>query len=203
MYLPADAQDRLFELITSLSAPGSRVAVEAVGKHADERRAETREKFERIAAQLGMEETLDMGELMYDDPDRADVAQWLGEHGWQSNSMTSGSRCAGSPAGCCRRWRQWRGLLVLRHRDQGLTFRAEMRVRPEPLCPTGWLDRTRAGDPRVRKDTTMTTESVAPAAAPATGPTSPAQSASCVKRSRRAGPAAWSGVSSSFRRSRR
>jgi methyltransferase (TIGR00027 family) len=91
MYLPADAQDRLFELISSLSAPGSRVAVEAVGERDDERREETREKFERIAAQLGMEETPDVGELMYDDPDRADVAQWLSEHGWQSNSVTSGS----------------------------------------------------------------------------------------------------------------
>ena len=56
MYLPADAQDRLFEQITALSAPGSRVAVETVGVQSDERRAETREKFERIAAQFGMEE---------------------------------------------------------------------------------------------------------------------------------------------------
>ena len=31
MYLPADAQDRLFELITELSAPGSRIAAETVG----------------------------------------------------------------------------------------------------------------------------------------------------------------------------
>jgi len=31
MYLPAEAQDRLFEQITALSAPGSRVAAEAVG----------------------------------------------------------------------------------------------------------------------------------------------------------------------------
>ncbi|MDF0585145.1 SAM-dependent methyltransferase, partial [Bradyrhizobium yuanmingense] len=31
MYLPAEAQDRLFELVTELSAPGSRIAVETAG----------------------------------------------------------------------------------------------------------------------------------------------------------------------------
>ena len=74
MYLPADAQDRLFEAITALSAPGSRVAAETIGVQSDERRAEIREKFERIAAQFGMENTLDVAELMYNDPDRAEVA---------------------------------------------------------------------------------------------------------------------------------
>jgi methyltransferase (TIGR00027 family) len=89
MYLPADAQDRLFEQVTSLSAPGSRIAVEAVGVRDDERRAQSREKFERIAAQFGMEDTLDVAELMYNDPDRADVAQWLDAHGWRADSVTS------------------------------------------------------------------------------------------------------------------
>ena len=49
MYLPADAQDRLFELVTELSAIGSRIAVETVGIHAEERRAQMQERFERIA----------------------------------------------------------------------------------------------------------------------------------------------------------
>ena len=89
MYLPADAQDRLFEQVTTLSAPGSRVAAEAVGARDEERRAQTREKFERIAAQFGMEDTLDVAELMYDDPDRADVAQWLDSRGWRSKAVTS------------------------------------------------------------------------------------------------------------------
>ncbi|MGE2726258.1 class I SAM-dependent methyltransferase [Mycolicibacterium pulveris] len=89
MYLPAEAQDRLFEQITALSAPGSRVAAEAVGVQADERRAEMRARFERIAAQFGMEETLDVAELMYNDPDRADVAQWLDARGWRASSVTS------------------------------------------------------------------------------------------------------------------
>ena len=30
-YLPSDAQDRLFEMFTALSAPGSRVAIESFG----------------------------------------------------------------------------------------------------------------------------------------------------------------------------
>ena len=89
MYLPADAQDRLFEQITALSAPGSRIAVETVGTQADDRRAEMRARFERIAAQFGMEQTLDVGELMYDDPDRADVEQWLDEHGWRAGAVSA------------------------------------------------------------------------------------------------------------------
>jgi methyltransferase (TIGR00027 family) len=89
MYLPADAQDRLFEQITELSAAGSRIAVETMGVQADERREQMRERFERIAAQFGVEDTLDVQELIYSDPDRADVAAWLAEHGWQSKAVTS------------------------------------------------------------------------------------------------------------------
>jgi methyltransferase (TIGR00027 family) len=89
MYLPADAQDRLFEEITELSAAGSRIAVETMGVQADERRERMRERFERIAAQFGMEDALDVQELIYSDPDRADVAVWLAEHGWQSKAVTS------------------------------------------------------------------------------------------------------------------
>ena len=89
MYLPADAQDRLFELVTELSAPGSRIAAEAVGVRSDERRAEMRERFERIADELGIEREFDISELMYNDPDRADVAEWLDSHGWRAEAVTS------------------------------------------------------------------------------------------------------------------
>ena len=89
MYLPADAQDRLFELVTELSATGSRIAVETVGIHAEERREQMRERFERMADELGIERTFDLQELMYNDPDRADVAEWLGGHGWRTNAVTS------------------------------------------------------------------------------------------------------------------
>lgn len=89
MYLPADAQDRLFELVTELSAPGSRVSVETVGVQAEERREQMRERFERIRARFGIEESVDVAELMYNDPDRADVAEWLDAHGWRSSGVTS------------------------------------------------------------------------------------------------------------------
>lgn len=89
MYLPAEAQDRLFELITELSAPGSRIAVETVGVQADDRRAEMRERFERLAAHFGLEQMLDVQELMYNDPHRADVADWLTDHGWLAEMVHS------------------------------------------------------------------------------------------------------------------
>jgi methyltransferase (TIGR00027 family) len=89
MYLPADAQDRLFEQVTELSAAGSRISAETVGIHAADRRERMRERFGRLAAQFGIDDTLDVGELTYEDPDRADVAMWLDEHGWQSTAVTS------------------------------------------------------------------------------------------------------------------
>ena len=89
MYLPADAQDRLFEQITELSAAGSRIAVETVGTQAEARREQMRERFQRLSEQLGIEQTVDVQELMYDDPDRADVAAWLRNHGWASAAVTS------------------------------------------------------------------------------------------------------------------
>ena len=38
---------------------------------------------------LEFDDTFDVGELTYEDPDRADVAVWLDEHGWQSTAVTS------------------------------------------------------------------------------------------------------------------
>ncbi len=89
MYLPADAQDRLFDQVTELSAAGSRIAVETMGTHAEERRERMRDRFERIAEQLGVQETVDIQGLMYEDPDRADVADWLDGHGWAAKAVTS------------------------------------------------------------------------------------------------------------------
>jgi methyltransferase (TIGR00027 family) len=89
MYLPADAQDRLFTLITELSAPGSRIAAEAVGVSSDERRAQMQERFDTIANELGIVREIDVQELMYNDPDRADVAEWLNAHGWRASAVTA------------------------------------------------------------------------------------------------------------------
>src|SRR6202030_3962633 len=60
MYLPAEAQDRLFTQITELSAPGSRVAAETAANHADERRQEMRDRLQRVADELGIQRTVDI-----------------------------------------------------------------------------------------------------------------------------------------------
>src|SRR5271155_2500045 len=90
MYLPAEAQDRLFTQITELSAPGSRVAAGTAANHADERRQEMRDRLDRVAAKLGIERTVDIQDLIYQDDDRADVAAWLNDHGWRATGQNSG-----------------------------------------------------------------------------------------------------------------
>ena len=87
MYLPSDAQDQLFEQITALSAPGSRIAAETAASHAEDRREDMRKRFERVADQLGMTQTLDIGELVYNDPDRAELAGWLDRAGWRASGL--------------------------------------------------------------------------------------------------------------------
>ena len=89
MYLPAEAQDRLFTLIGELSPAGSRVSAETAPQHADDRRQQMRERFRKVADELGMEETVDVGELMYRDEHRADVADWLNNHGWRARAQHS------------------------------------------------------------------------------------------------------------------
>ena len=89
MYLPAEAQDRLFTQITELSAPGSRVAAESMGIHAQDRREEMRERFAALTSQLGVQEPMDIAELTYEDPDRAEVADWLSAHGWRARAVDS------------------------------------------------------------------------------------------------------------------
>jgi methyltransferase (TIGR00027 family) len=84
MYLPAEAQDRLFENITALSAPGSRIAAETMGQHSDERREEMRQRVEKFADQFGMSSSLDIGDLVYNDPERAELTDWLNAAGWRA-----------------------------------------------------------------------------------------------------------------------
>ncbi|HET7665825.1 MAG TPA: class I SAM-dependent methyltransferase [Mycobacterium sp.] len=82
-YLPPDAQDRLLDTVTDLSAPGSRVAVESVPNidPADHEKA-----IERMQAASerwrdhGFD--LDFAELVYLG-DRNEAAGYLGAHGWQ------------------------------------------------------------------------------------------------------------------------
>lgn len=89
MYLPAEAQDRLFTLIGELSPSGSRVSAETAPNHAEERRQQMRARFKRVADEIGLEETVDVGELMYRDENRADVTEWLNRHGWRATAEHS------------------------------------------------------------------------------------------------------------------
>ena len=89
MYLPAEAQDRLFEQITELSAPGSRVSAEAVRHHDEERRAQMRGRWEKMADDMGIERTVDIADLTYNDLHRADATEWLNAHGWIASGTMS------------------------------------------------------------------------------------------------------------------
>ncbi|WKG04374.1 SAM-dependent methyltransferase [Mycolicibacterium sp. HK-90] len=85
-YLPAEAQDLLFERITDLSARDSRIAVEAFGEgfFSEENLARRREQIAQMraeAAEAGDE--MPDPEALWFIEDRADVAEWLSEHCWE------------------------------------------------------------------------------------------------------------------------
>jgi methyltransferase (TIGR00027 family) len=90
-YLPAAAQDLLFERIDSLSAPGSRLATNGPSKNAvnpqllaSQRELSTR--FRAAAAQVLGAEIPNVEELWYPE-DRTEIVDWLGEHGWEASSI--------------------------------------------------------------------------------------------------------------------
>jgi len=89
MYLPAEAQDSLFTQITELSAPGSRVSAEAMGHRDEERREQMRMRWEKMADEIGLERPVDVSDLIYNDPQRADVVEWLDAHGWNATGEKS------------------------------------------------------------------------------------------------------------------
>lgn len=80
-YLPSDAQDRLFEMCTALSAAGSQLAVEAFNM----KLTGNKQRWNRMRDRLGLD--VDVEALTYHEPDRSDPAQWLAEHGWQVQSV--------------------------------------------------------------------------------------------------------------------
>lgn len=90
-FLPAAAQDLLFERVQQLSAPGSRIAVEAFGDEFldPDRLARHRERLERLRAVRAAPHAMpDVTDLWYLE-DRADVADWLGHHGWETSTVTA------------------------------------------------------------------------------------------------------------------
>lgn len=91
-YLPPEAQDRLLDTVTALSAPGSRFATESTpvrdpGER-DDRDAKIRERMQSAAEQWrGHGLDLDLTQLIYFG-DRNEAAGYLADHGW---AMTGAS----------------------------------------------------------------------------------------------------------------
>jgi methyltransferase (TIGR00027 family) len=92
-YLPADAQDLLFERIHLHSARDSRIGVESFGAGFFDREylASRREQLRRLREEAGEDADAnvpDVADLWYIE-DRTDVVEWLTEHCWDVTSVES------------------------------------------------------------------------------------------------------------------
>jgi methyltransferase (TIGR00027 family) len=90
MFLPGEAEDRLFTDIDALSAPGSRACIEdfsfdEAAREAYERR---RAKTDELRQRLGDENVFDPGDLWYTEDERCDPAAWFDTHSWRVESVT-------------------------------------------------------------------------------------------------------------------
>lgn len=88
-YLPPEAQDRLLDQISELSAPGSRLAVEAVPSQHEADQDEMRERMQASTDQWrehGFD--LEFSELVFFG-ERADVAEYLTGRGWTAHGTPS------------------------------------------------------------------------------------------------------------------
>ncbi|OBJ39844.1 SAM-dependent methyltransferase [Mycolicibacterium mucogenicum] len=88
-YLPPEAQDRLLDQISELSAPGSRMGAEGVPATPDLDEDAVRERM-KAASEHWRDQgfDLDFSDLVYLG-DRADVDTYLQGHGWQTTAVTS------------------------------------------------------------------------------------------------------------------
>lgn len=84
VYLPPDAQDRLFDNIVALSAPGSRIATE----HMDLRNipADWADRLTERSRRIGS--NINLAELFYSG-DRNPAANYLKDHGWHIDVQTT------------------------------------------------------------------------------------------------------------------
>jgi methyltransferase (TIGR00027 family) len=94
MYLPAVAQDLLFERIQGLTAPGSRIAVEGLGPEfaVPELRAQRRERMDRVrelVASSGSSLVVPTTDELWYFEEREDVGDWLRRHGWDVTATPS------------------------------------------------------------------------------------------------------------------
>jgi len=82
-YLPPEAQDRLLDTVTALSAPGSRIATESMPRRDDALRERLKQHMRTTSERWrkhGLD--LDMTELIYFG-DRNEAAPYLSDCGWQ------------------------------------------------------------------------------------------------------------------------
>ncbi len=84
VYLPPDAQDALFDNITALSVPGSRLACEFVPDTSLFANDLWRSHHERLR-EIGFD--VDLGELVYHG-ERGHIIEYLTRQGWQVSSRT-------------------------------------------------------------------------------------------------------------------
>jgi methyltransferase (TIGR00027 family) len=87
-YLPPEAQDKLLDTITELSAPGSRIATESGpsrGKDHEERIKDRMRTVSQRWSKHGLD--LDMTQLVYFG-DRNEASPYLSDHGWEMGGST-------------------------------------------------------------------------------------------------------------------
>jgi methyltransferase (TIGR00027 family) len=92
-FLPALAQDLLFERVQTLSVAGSRIAVEAPGPDFNtpdgrERVRSQMQRYREVLAKAAGREAPEFEDLWYFE-DRTDVAEWLRGHGWDVSATPS------------------------------------------------------------------------------------------------------------------
>lgn len=83
IYLPPEAQDALFDNVTALSAPGSRLATEHVPDltaFTDERSQFLRERLKQMGSDIEMADLVYQGE-------RHDPVEYLRAHGWEVTAL--------------------------------------------------------------------------------------------------------------------
>lgn len=83
IYLPPEAQDKLFDNITELSAPGSRLATEHVpdlGAFTDERSQQFRDRLKQLGSDIEMADLVYQGE-------RSHPVEYLTARGWNVTAL--------------------------------------------------------------------------------------------------------------------
>jgi methyltransferase (TIGR00027 family) len=91
MFLPGEAEERLFADIDALSAPGSRACIEdfTLDDAAREAYENRRAKTDELRRRLGDENVFDPGDLWYTEDERCDPAAWFAAQSWRVETVKS------------------------------------------------------------------------------------------------------------------